>query len=115
MLRGLTIRIRQRQVRRLTTLTLDPSARILPLSNNYARDDGFRSATLIFSEMYALDDGFDGGVLEVSVDGGPFQDILATGTHFLEGGYNGTISTVVVIPRWSQDVDGNSGGFIQTL
>ena len=39
--------------------------------------DSLSSADLHFSNNYALDDTFDGGVLEVSVDGGPFQDILA--------------------------------------
>jgi hypothetical protein len=40
-----------------------------------------------------LQNGFDGGVLEVSFDGGlTFQDIVASGT-FASGGYNGTISS----------------------
>src|SRR5437762_6402378 len=38
--------------------------------------------------------GFDGGVLEMSTDGGnTFQDILAVGGSFVMGGYNRTIST----------------------
>jgi hypothetical protein len=38
--------------------------------------------------------GFDGGVLEVSFDGGnTFQDILDAGGSFAMGGYNRTIST----------------------
>ena len=38
--------------------------------------------------------GFDGGVLELSIDGGKtFQDILAAGGSFVMGGYNRTIST----------------------
>ena len=37
--------------------------------------------------------GFDGGVLELSTDGGnTFQDILAAGGSFFIGGYNRTIS-----------------------
>ena len=37
--------------------------------------------------------GFDGGVLEMSFDGGnTFQDILAVGGSFVMGGYNRTIS-----------------------
>ena len=54
--------------------------------------DSLSSADLHFSNNYALEDGFDGGVLEISVDAGPFQDILAAGGGFLRGGYNGTIS-----------------------
>jgi hypothetical protein len=38
--------------------------------------------------------GFDGGVLEVSFDGGnTFQGILAVGGSLVVGGYNRTIST----------------------
>lgn len=61
--------------------------------------------------------GFDGGVLEMSFDGGnTFQDILAVGGSFSLGGYNRTISTDRGSPiadrqAWS----GNSGGFICTI
>ena len=42
--------------------------------------------------------GFDGGVLELSTDGGnTFQDILAAGGSFVIGGYNRTISTDRVV------------------
>jgi len=38
--------------------------------------------------------GFDGGVLEISFDGGnTFQDILVAGGSFVIGGYNRTISS----------------------
>ena len=41
--------------------------------------------------------GFDGGVLELSTDGGnTLQDVLAAGGSFAMGGYNRTIST----PAW---------------
>jgi hypothetical protein len=59
--------------------------------------------------------GFDGGVLEISRDGGnTFQDITAVGS-FVNGGYNRTISTDRGSPiagrrAWS----GNSEGFITT-
>src|SRR5258707_893810 len=61
--------------------------------------------------------GYDGGVLEVSSDGGnTFQDILAAGGSFGAGGYNRTIATDRGSPiagrlAWS----GNSGGFITTV
>src|SRR5207247_424554 len=61
--------------------------------------------------------GFDGGVLELSTDGGnTFQDIVAAGGSFLMGGYNRTISTnrgspIAGRPAWS----GNSEGFITTV
>jgi len=55
------------------------------------------------------------GVLEISVDGGPFQDILAVGGIFLRGGYNGTISTCCGNPLAGRQAwTGNSGGFIDT-
>jgi hypothetical protein len=61
--------------------------------------------------------GFDGGVLEISFDGGnTFQDIRDAGGEFLEGGYNRTIamdrgSPIAGRQAWS----GNSHGFITTV
>ena len=61
--------------------------------------------------------GYDGGVLELSTDGGAtFQDILLTGGSFFMGGYNRTISQDRGSPiagrrAWS----GNSEGFITTV
>ncbi|MBL0129938.1 MAG: hypothetical protein IPP43_01460 [Chitinophagaceae bacterium] len=34
----------------------------------------------------------DGGVLEISINGGAYQDILAAGGSFVAGGYSGDIS-----------------------
>jgi len=61
--------------------------------------------------------GFDGGVLEMSFDGGnTFQDILAVGGSFSIGGYNRTISTDRGSPiAGRQAWSGNSGGFICTV
>lgn len=61
--------------------------------------------------------GFDGGVLEVSSDGGnTFQDILAVGGSFVMGGYNRTIATDRHSPiAGRQAWSGNSGGFITTV
>ena len=71
-----------------------------------------QNAGLIFRHNYAFEDGFDGGVLEISVDGGAFQD---AGPFIFQGGYNGTISTccgnpLAGRPAWT----GSSGGFITT-
>jgi len=61
--------------------------------------------------------GFDGGVLEISTDGGnTFHDILAAGGSFVMGGYNRTIaadrgSPIAGRQAWS----GNSQGFITTV
>jgi subtilisin family serine protease len=61
--------------------------------------------------------GFDGGVLELSTDGGnTFQDILAAGGSFLMGGYNRTISADRGSPIASRQAwSGNSEGFITTI
>jgi hypothetical protein len=61
--------------------------------------------------------GFDGGVLELSTDGGnTFQDILASGGSFVAGGYNRTIATDRGSPiAGRQAWSGNSGGFITTV
>src|SRR5439155_5657547 len=61
--------------------------------------------------------GFDGGVLEISVDGGnTFQDILAAGGSFAMGGYNRTISVDRGSPiAGRQAWSGNSQGFITTV
>ena len=61
--------------------------------------------------------GFDGGVLELSTDGGnTFQDILAAGGSFVMGGYNRTISTDRGSPiAGRQAWSGNSEGFITTV
>jgi hypothetical protein len=71
-----------------------------------------QNAGLMFRHNYAFEDGFDGGVLEISIDGGAFQDAAA---FILQGGYNGTISTccgnpLAGRPAWT----GSSGGFITT-
>lgn len=61
--------------------------------------------------------GFDGGVLEVSFDGGnTFQDILDAGGTFVSGGYNSVISTDRGSPiAGRQAWSGNSDGFITTV
>jgi hypothetical protein len=71
-----------------------------------------QNAGLMFRHNYAFEDGFDGGVLEISIDDGPFQDAAA---FIGQGGYNGTISTccgnpLAGRPAWT----GSSGGFVTT-
>src|ERR1043166_8534660 len=43
-----------------------------------------------FRNNFNFQDGFDGGVLEVSYDGGVFQDVLAAGGTFFLGGDTAT-------------------------
>jgi len=70
-------------------------------------------AQLTFRQNRDLESTFDGGVLEISIAGGAFQDILAAGGSFVTGGYNATISTSYGSPiAGRQAWSGVSGGFI---
>ena len=89
------------------------------VSDEYLESPSFRvtsaAASVTFSNSYNLENGFDGMVLEISVNGGAYQDILTAGGSFVVGGYNGTISPsfgspIAGRPAWT----GNSGGFITT-
>lgn len=61
---------------------------------------------------YNTESGYDGAVLEISVNGGAFQDIVTAGGVFVTGGYNGVIantdSVLTLRPAWT----GTSSGFI---
>ena len=69
-----------------------------------------------FRNNFEFQDGFDGGVLEVSYDGGlTFQDVLTVGGTFVLGGYNGTINSCCGNPLAGRQAwTGNSAGFIDT-
>ena len=70
---------------------------------------------LSFKGLYSTESGFDGGVLEISIDGGAFEDILIAGGSFVSGGYVGTLSTQYGNPLGGRmSWTGNSGGFIDT-
>jgi hypothetical protein len=83
------------------------------------------AATLTFRNRFDTEfDGtiyWDGGVLEVSINGGPFLDVTdpAIGGSFISGGYTGMIyvgpppayNPLAGRMAWS----GNSGGFINTV
>jgi photosystem II stability/assembly factor-like uncharacterized protein len=72
------------------------------------------SVRLTFRNNYNTEPTFDGGVLEISINGGPFTDILAAGGSFVEGGYNGSIVVTDSVLTGRQAWTGNSGGFITT-
>ena len=63
-----------------------------------------------------MENNFDGGVLEVSTDGGAtFQDIVAAGGTFATGGYNGTISVAFANPIGGRQAwTGNLSAFVTT-
>lgn len=72
-------------------------------------------ARVSFANNYNLESGFDGGVLEISINGGAYQDIITAGGSFVAGGYTGVISsafgsTIAGRNAWT----GSSGGFITT-
>jgi PKD repeat protein len=59
--------------------------------------------------------GYDGGVLEIAIGGGSYQDIVAAGGSFAAGGYGTTLSGDYSNPLAGRQAwSGNSGGFITT-
>ncbi len=74
------------------------------------------AATLSFRHSFNLESGFDGGVLEVSIGGGAYTDIISAGGSFLSGGYGPVIAAGYGSPIGGRQAwSGNSGGFIQTV
>jgi hypothetical protein len=86
------------------------------LSPNIALICDAGAVQVFFRNNFNFQDGFDGGVLEVSYDGGlTFEDVLAAGGTFLLGGYNGMINSCCGNPLAGRQAwTGNSGGFIDT-
>jgi hypothetical protein len=73
------------------------------------------NAQLTFRNNYNLEEIFDGGVLEISIGGGAFTDILAAGGSFVTGGYIATVSTCCGNPLGDRfSWTGNSNGFVTT-
>ncbi|HET6980347.1 MAG TPA: S8 family serine peptidase [Pyrinomonadaceae bacterium] len=55
-------------------------------------------AQVSFRNAFNVESGFDGGVLEISINGGPYQDILVAGGSFVSGGYTGVMSAGTLNP-----------------
>lgn len=73
------------------------------------------TATLTFRNRFDLENSFDGMVLEISIGGGAFQDILLAGGSFVTGGYTGTISSSFGNPIGGRQAwTGTSSGFVLT-
>ena len=73
------------------------------------------SSVIYFWQNFNLEAGHDGGVLEISIEGGAFTDIVAAGGSFWGGGYNGTISTAFLSPIGGRQAwTGSSGSSINT-
>ena len=72
-------------------------------------------ARVSFANNFLLESTFDGGVLEISINGGAFQDIITAGGTFAAGGYTGVISAAFANPLANRNAwTGSSGGFITT-
>jgi hypothetical protein len=69
---------------------------------------------LSFRNRYDTEAGFDGGVLEISINGGAFQDIITAGGQFVSGGYNGVIGPTDSALSGRQGWSGNSNGYLTT-
>ena len=75
----------------------------------------FQTPVLTFRRNNNLESDRDGMVLEISIDEQGFQDIIAAGGSFVEGGYTGTVSTNFKNPLAGRAAwTGNSGGFVTT-
>ncbi len=74
---------------------------------------GSAAAQVMFRNFYDLEANYDGGVLEISVNGGPYQDILIAGGSFVSGGYNATVDLDYMNPLAGRQAwSGNSGGYV---
>ncbi len=54
---------------------------------------GAGNTRLSFKHRYTTESPYDGGVLEISIDGGAFADIQTAGGNFVRGGYGASISS----------------------
>jgi hypothetical protein len=77
---------------------------------------GAGAAKVSFQHWYNTEEYFDGGVLEISINGGAFADIVAAGGSFVTNGYNDWLETDYGSPIPGRDAwTGNSLGFITTI
>ncbi len=74
------------------------------------------SAQVSFRNFFNLESTYDGGVLEIMIGGGAFQDVVSAGGSFVSGGYNATIDLDYMSPiAGRQAWSGNSGGYVTTV
>jgi hypothetical protein len=71
------------------------------------------AATVSFRNRFDTEGGWDGGLLEISINGGAFQDVITAGGRFVENGYNGALGAGTNNPLASRNAwSGNSNGYI---
>jgi hypothetical protein len=75
------------------------------------------ASQLTFHHRYDLEPTFDGGVLEISINGAAFTDIITAGGSFISGGYNGPLSTAYQNPLMGRQAwTGNTSGvYVNTV
>lgn len=76
------------------------------------------SGKVIFRNRFDTEGAWDGGLLEISIGGGAFQDILAAGGAFEQNGYNSTlgVNTAGNSPLGGRNAwSGNSNGYLTTI
>ena len=80
------------------------------------------AATVSFRHSYNTEAAWDGGVLEISIGGGAFTDVITAGGAFVSNGYNGTMTAATPTATYTpnplqsrQGWTGNSNGFITTV
>ncbi len=76
-----------------------------------------QGATVSFRNKYATEAGWDGGVLEISIGAGAFQDVITAGGAFVQNGYNGILgANGVNNPLAGRNAwNGDSGGYITSI
>ena len=74
-----------------------------------------QQAEVHFRNSYDTQAGLDGGVLEISVNGGAFEDITVNGS-FVTGGYNSTLGNSTSNPLGGRSAwSGDSLGYVDTI
>jgi hypothetical protein len=72
-------------------------------------------AQLTFTHYYQTETPYDGGVLEISIAGSAFTDIIAAGGSFVANGYTQPIANTDSVLVGRNAWTGNTGGFITTI
>jgi subtilisin family serine protease len=91
-----------------TTLDLKDDRLVMPAVDLTA------ASRLVFWHRYRFEPDFDGGVLEVSTDGGDtWEDVVDAGASFLHGGYDGPIDATFGSPIAGRNAW--TGGFVDAI